>query len=409
MIVSYNNQDYYRKQVDVARLFRVSEGTITNWIKRGKENKNLLQLSQINNRFYILKTEHNFAELTKLSIEAEDFQNVEYKQVYADPKLYSILTDEQLLALTNSVIINSSIPLKYVYMGDGAKNWDEFYNTIYHTNDKEIKKYGLDADEYLFEKTFSFLERYMEDFDIINIIDIGPGNSRALFDEVENLIDRKKLGHYIAVDISDTMLEIAQKTFTKKFSSIYFKSFQLDFEINSLQNILFAAKDINNDKKILNIVTCLGATIGNVESQTKVLQNIKEGLFSEDLLVISNPLDDPSKRSFFATLGKPIGDKHALYISSLLGLNQDHYTKELIYNPENKHREYNLIMKQAIQIVLKDDRIINLSDGQKLNVWRNRQDTFEYIAQKMQDNNFNLQFIARHSMENKVIYVGSLV
>lgn len=42
MLVKWNNQDVYKKQVEVARMCRVSGGTITNWINRAKEDKNLL-------------------------------------------------------------------------------------------------------------------------------------------------------------------------------------------------------------------------------------------------------------------------------------------------------------------------------------------------------------------------------
>ena len=168
MIIKNTGQDVYKKQVDLATTCRVSEGTISNWVRKAKENKNLLQLVEQNGRFFIVRSEHNTAELARLSSEAEVFQNTEYLDIYPKEELYQTLNEDQLLALINTIKINKTIPLKYVYLGMGAHNWDYFYNTINETKDDDVKEYGLDSDEYLHNKAFSFLEEYLADFDKIN-------------------------------------------------------------------------------------------------------------------------------------------------------------------------------------------------------------------------------------------------
>lgn len=98
---------------------------------------------------------------------------------------------------------------------------------------------------------------------------------------------------------------------------------------------------------------------------------MKKGMFPEDLLVIDNVCDNPSERSIFPTLGKPIGDKIALYIVDLLGLGDRLYEKETIYNINNESKKYNLIMNQSFRINFRNNRFILLEERQKLNIWKN--------------------------------------
>lgn len=124
----------------------------------------------------MIRNEHNYAELMKLKKEAEIYQNIEYTDVYAKDELYDIMTEIQLINLINYIKINSFIPVKYFYLGDGANIWDEIHNTINETKDDEIKKYGIESDKHILTHAFSFFKEYFNEFDTINLIDLGPGN-----------------------------------------------------------------------------------------------------------------------------------------------------------------------------------------------------------------------------------------
>jgi uncharacterized SAM-dependent methyltransferase len=256
---------------------------------------------------------------------------------------------------------------------------------------------------------FLFLSGYFEEFDFINLIEIGPGNCKSSIPIIQNLYESKKLGKYVAVDINDRMNQIAKKNFINHFPEEYFASHVLDIEISSLQDILFSYKESQyGDKKILNLILLMGYTIGNFDSQAKVLQDIKEGMFPGDLLIIDSDFDNPVERSLFITLGKKIRDRHALYVINLLGLDDSHYERETVYNVDNSSKEYNLIIKQPIKINFRNNRFVILEEGQKLNVWKNKQDTFESVARKMKNAYLNLQYIAKHPKESKLIYVAKV-
>lgn len=411
MIITNSGQEYYKKQVEVARICKVSQGTITNWINKAKDNKNLLQLIDIDGRFYIVRSEHNSAELAKLAAEAEGYQNVEYTDIYPKDELYETLNEDQLLALINTIKINKSIPLKYSYLGSGADNWDKFYNTLNKTGDVEIKKYGLESHKFLLEKALSFLDTYLDNFNLVNIIEIGPGNSRPSQFSIQNYINSKKLNEYIAIDISDRMLEIAKTNFIKNFPEKYFNSHVLDLEINSLQNILFKHKENLNGDKIVNIIICLGGTFGNFESQDKVLQNIKEGMFPEDILIIDNLFDVPSERSHFVTIGKELGDIYSLSTTRLLNLDGNYFDKNLGYNPESKYREYDLVIKTPLRINFRNQKAIIFEKYDKINVWKHCQESFESISEKMKRNGFKLQYIAKNHTESlsKIISISKVI
>jgi len=153
------------------------------------------------------------------------------------------LEEDQLFELINHIRTNKIIPLKYAYLGQGAHNWDNFYNRLENTEDIELRCYRLDAHIFLLEKAFSFLDTYLANFDRINIIEIGQGNSKPIFSIVDHFIKSRKLGKYIAIDISSKMLEISKNNFSSRFPNQYFNSHVLDIETSSLQNILFLTEE----------------------------------------------------------------------------------------------------------------------------------------------------------------------
>jgi hypothetical protein len=132
-------------------------------------------------------------------------------------------------------------------------------------------------------------------------------------------------------------------------------------------------------------------------------------MFFEDILIVDNGFDVPEERSVFPTMGKSLGDKFALHITRLLSIEEGYYERDLNYNPETKYREYNLIIKTPLRVNLKNGKILLFEEGEKLNVWKHRQDTFEFVSEKMNNNGFKLHFIAKHPKEGKIIYIARLV
>jgi hypothetical protein len=398
---------YYKKQVEVAREFSVSEGTITNWIKGSLASKNNLQLFQDGKDYYILKSEHNRVTMLNLAEKGRKFRSDDSEvDVTVKEELYEIMTENQLISLINSLRVYKEIPMKFSYLGGGAVEWKKFYKK---TLNNQVYS-GADIDRFLLGELYPFLENYIKQYDKINVIDIGSGTGSPVKELVEKINISGKLLNYYALDISPKIIsEVVENVELDSFKDkIRYEI--VDFETQSLQDILYKTKDYSSKTKTCNVLLFIGATIGNFNSQNKVLENIKDGMLHEDILIVSNAYDIVTNRTSFPKFEIEGGDGQEIYIPSLLGIKSDYFDKELIYNDKNFMREYNLILNRNLNIHFeKFNILLELKKGQRINVWKHRRDTFEFISDKIKQAGMELQFIAKHPTDPEVIYMSKLV
>lgn len=400
MILKDVDQEYYKKQVEVAKICGVSEGTISNWITRAKDSKNLLQLVEVGNRLFIAKNEHNSAELKKLSLEANNYQNVVYKDIYPSDELYETLSESQVISLINSLKTKRVIPFKFVFTGKGAEKWDNFYTKIYNSDD-----YGTQTQFYLLEKTINYLEDYISQYESVTITDLGCGNFKPAKPLIEKIYKEGKLEKYVCIDISKEMIGLAKKEFSKEFPVEKFEGHQIDLELYSTEEALLKQKDIN--KKTVNILLMFGGTIGMIENQVKVFNHITDGMHPEDILIVDNAYDEISFRTSFPAFEYIEGYNHISHIASILKLDGTISKDEKIYNSLTGNREYNLVLTENIKIHFdKYNAVLAFNSGESINVWRHRRDTFEFVSSKVLKSNMKLQMVAKHPTEAEIMYVA---
>lgn len=410
--------NYYKKQVEIARELGVSEGTVTNWIKGAEEGKNKLQLIEINGKNKIVKSEHNRVEMLNLKEVGTKFRpEDEVVDLLVKDELYEIMKPEYVISLTNSLILNSEIPLKYAYLGKGAVMWDEFFQSL-----NNLKTYALDSQVFLWETSLKYLQPLLKDFDKINIIDLGPGNFGPGKYWVDYLVKQNKFGYYLPIDISDSTIDITINHFKKYYDPIllggyensekneYVQSVQADFDKDSLEKIVNKIKNYSKEEKTLNLFLFLGGTISIMENQFRTLLNFRDAMLPTDYLIINATVDTLTNRTIFPVAQSEIYDKFMLYLSNLIGIDSQHAEKEFRYNDQTSMREYNLILNQNLNIHFKKFNIVaELKKGQRINVWKHRRDTFEFISEKIKAAGMELQFIAKHPTDPEVIYMSKLV
>jgi uncharacterized SAM-dependent methyltransferase len=399
-------QEYYKTKTELAIYLGVAESTVRNWIARAVSGKLNLQLKEINGKHYIIKNTHNHNTVLKLIQDGRKHRSMDHKaNVYAGSELYSTLDSKQILSLINSLEINKEIPFKYVYLGRGADHWDNLY---YKMLDQGVNKsYSNDLES--LEILFNFIIKHFADYPKINLVDLGPGNSNPVLKFIDRLQKLNKLNSYITVDISKTMLKVSEKKLKGYGLKIKSQQFIHDFEINSLQDILFGSKQSIDGYKIPNLILLLGQTLSNGNSQSKILQNIKEGMYPNDYLLISGTLDDPKTRINFSTFETEEGNNLVLHIPQLLGLTQDLYKRELIYNQITHTREYNLVLKKDVLINFSEyNTEVILYKNERINLWKCKDDTIESISQKSELAGLNISLICKYPDEPEVIYMLGL-
>ncbi|MDF5733789.1 MAG: L-histidine N(alpha)-methyltransferase, partial [Rhizonema sp. PD38] len=193
-------------------------------------------------------------------------------------EFYSIFSQEEVLGIIHALEVRREIPLKYSYKGRGAKIWDNFYQKYiipkwYRTSNVEID---------LLKKNFEYISSKTQNCHKVNIIDVGAGNSYPVKEFVRKLNKLGKIHKYIALDISEELLNLSQNNFQKWFPQIEFVSSTIDIENSSIPEVL-----LKNPEDTVNIILHLGVTIGNHQNRTEALKNFRDSMGTNDILVFT--------------------------------------------------------------------------------------------------------------------------
>jgi 2-polyprenyl-3-methyl-5-hydroxy-6-metoxy-1,4-benzoquinol methylase len=394
--------DYYSSRYEIAKIFGVSEGAVRNWIKKTLNKEIHLQLTEVNGVQNILKNEHNWLIMTEQAEKGKKHKHLELRQeVAVSNDLYEILDDSQLVELVNSLEINQTIPHKLAYLNGGADLWEKFYertlqDTTYQTTSSDL---------YFFENQYRLIKDTLGTDKKVNVVDIGGGNGEPAMPLLRQLQQDNLLNSYTAIDISEAMLGYAQKHLIRNGIRTLTHFHTCDFEVQSLQNVLFKTK-YTGDVRLPTLVLTLGGILFNNSDIIQAFKHIIEGLCPEDLLIVTNALDNPNAPINFSTFTIPEIDELDTKIARLLNLSEDLTSSELIFNDKTRYREYNLILQKDIDLHFKKlNHSIKFYKHNKINIWMHKKDTFEEINQMASLLKVRLRAIIKHPTFDNVMYV----
>ncbi|MBF2064535.1 MAG: L-histidine N(alpha)-methyltransferase [Calothrix sp. C42_A2020_038] len=193
-------------------------------------------------------------------------------------EFYTVFSQKELLNLIEALKTRREIPLKYSYKGYGANIWDNFYRKLiipnWYRSNVEIK---------LLRDNFKYLNGKPQNCHKVNIVDVGAGNSYPVKDYIRKLDKLSRINRYIALDISEELLEVSKRNFTKWFPFIKYTNSYIDIENSPIPEYLLYQDGIN-------IFLHLGVTIGNLQHRVKALQNFRQSMHKHDLLVLTNEI-----------------------------------------------------------------------------------------------------------------------
>ena len=198
----------YFKHSQLAKEYHVSLKTVYNWIDAAKQGKIDLELFEQDGRTYIANRQSNVVVLRQLAEEGKKYRNARFHKVITPkPEFYELFSREQMLDIMTSLSTHGEIPRQYNYFDQGAHSWDERMQ-------RDAKQTGLrntlKGTQELIHTNLTAIDRLIEGYTKINVVDIGPGNAMPVRELLEHLIDRGMLHRYIAIDISEEMLRITR-------------------------------------------------------------------------------------------------------------------------------------------------------------------------------------------------------
>jgi uncharacterized SAM-dependent methyltransferase len=214
---------------------------------------------------------------------------------------YATFSEVEILEIIDALEVRREIPLKYAYKGKGASIWDDFYRkyiipTWYRTSNVEIK---------LLNDNFQYLNGDSQVNCQVNIIDVGAGNSYPVKQYIRRLDKLGKVNQYIALDISEALLDVSQKNFQNWFPTINYINGTLDIENYCIPKTFLEYKLNstnqnqvnlgNKNSQTINIILHLGVTIGNHHNRARVLTNFSKSMKKNDFLVLTNEIGSNSE------------------------------------------------------------------------------------------------------------------
>ncbi len=268
-----------------------------------------------------------------------------------------MFTRKQEFELITAIKGRGEIPLKFAYIGDGAKNW----NTIAK---HRLTKGGINTTEAILlkKKIKTFLDSYKKN-SVINVVDIGCGNGVPVYPVLEELENQSIKFRYVPMDISKELLDIATKNIQDKFKEIECKPFQLDFELGNFSDIIY---DLKKDGSA-NLLLFLGSTLGNHSDRNRVLTNFRDSMTSEDYFIIGVELTNISKINKMLPRYKgKISEDFVYFIPERIGINRKDTVYDVSWNEKKNQIEVRMILKKDVDIRIGSEKFKLEKDEQIL-------------------------------------------
>jgi len=268
-----------------------------------------------------------------------------------------MLTRKQEFELVTSIKGRGEIPLKFAYLGDGAKNWD---SVAKHRSAGE----GINTTEAILlkKKIKTFLDSYKTDKKI-NVIDIGCGNGIPVYPILEELEKQDIDYKYVPIDISKELLDLAIKNVKLKFKNADCESFQLDFELGNFSDIVYELKKDDS----VNLLLFLGSTLGNHSDRSRVLTNFRDSMTSDDFMIIGVELTNISKiNKIIPHYSEKINGDFLYSIPEKMGINRKDTIYDVSWNDKLNRIEVKMILKNDINVKIGSEKFKLEKDEQIL-------------------------------------------
>lgn len=384
----------YFKHPDLADKYHVSLKTVHNWIDAAKQGKVALRLHKTKSRTYIADTPENNLVLNQLAEKGKKYRNsLHHKTASPTPEFYDLYSRKQILDIISNLNIHKEIPRQYNYFDQGAVNWEIYAKHMW----EEKASNTLKSTVKLLEANFGAIESLLGGYSRVNVIDIGIGNAMPIKDFLTRLLDKGILHRYIAIDISEEMLHIAERNIKEWFGDkIKFEGHVRDITFERFDDLLVDDMLDENADKTINLALLLGATPMNFQAPYDLLKVIYSSMGHDDLLIYTGKADSEANRRSFGVNTDPdasaLSSKYS-FIFDLLNIDESIYDVEMGFNSEKRVRYIRVRLKVDLTINFKFEngkRNIKLDKGDTILLWRAWHQTALEIITEFEKTGFTL-------------------
>lgn len=360
---------HYYKKADLAKLYGVNPRTVTRWIDEAERGKLELELHEEGNKYHIAKTAKNQRLIERLTQDRRKYLNRKnLKIVKPLPGFYKTYSEEQILEIFTGIDTDREIDLKFSYLEEGAHDWDTYAKQEYNSDTPNTLVSTIE----LLNINMSYIKGALKGYSKVNIVDVGVGNALPTKKLISHMLkEQGKLNRYIAIDISNEMLKIAENNITKWFDDkVRFEGYLYDFSVEP-----FADTIAEPPGGAINLVLMFGGTLANIDTPGHTLKVIRKSLQRNDFFIYCLKLDSPMTRDH---LYASENDNQLLPIQlervlNLLGIDESLYTVEMGYVESERSRIIRIRLKHALTLEFELSRglwQIDLNKADTVVVWR---------------------------------------
>lgn len=400
---------HYFKHSELAQQYTISLRTIHNWIEAARTGKLALTLHESGSKTYIANTAQNLRTIAQLVESRKKYRNAKaVKIISPHPEFYNVFSDHSIHDIVTNLEINHEIPRQYNYMDGGAAQWDTYAQRLASETDANT----VNSTIKLLEKNQSYLDDLLANYKRVNVIDIGVGNAYPARGLLAHLLEKEKLGRYIALDISPDILTIAKQNINAWFGSrVNFEGHICDINYDRFSDLLIEEYVREDAKDTINVMLLLGGTLVNMRSPQGAYKVIHDSMSANDLLIFSKKLDTQQTRQYFDFSLTPgttrLAEIHRLVVD-LLGIDESYYDVELGYDPELKQRIEQIRLNVSLKVKFRlkgGERNVELSKGSSILTWRAHQQTAVEFHTELDANDFYVLHSSQTNDESFILTV----
>jgi uncharacterized SAM-dependent methyltransferase len=303
-------------------------------------------------------------------------------------------TQKQQYELLASISARGEIPVKFVYLGEGAKQWDKVYSQWESKN-------GVTGEEMtlLLKHMGSFVKAF-EGAKGVNLVDLGCGNGAPAIQVIKALQAEGFKVQYIAVDISQEMLELAESRVLEQLPELSIIKIQLDFEKESLTDRLLSLKQ---ESGWPTLMINLGNTLGNYVNVSGVLTNFLESMTLNDYLLLGNGLvNNYNPKQIIKTYDTPVIVETVTAPAKTLGIYGKKDTFSYIWNPERNRLEGRVTLSKDRDISLAD-QTIKLREDEEILVHHSYKFSESTLTKLLSDVGFRTEILTTNANRNHIL------
>ncbi|GGW15187.1 hypothetical protein GCM10018980_39990 [Streptomyces capoamus] len=399
--------DFYYSARDLSYTYNVSVPTVYNWIEAAKIGKLDLELYEHGGRSYVRKSASNIAALERIVAERKKYRpRHAVKEITPRDEFYRVYNEAQVYDILVELEKYHEVDLEYNYFDGGANNWHEYTNRMA----TEGTSNSITCTVELLGLSLAYLDKLLAEYDRVNLVDIGVGNALPVRGLIEHLLKSKKLGRYIALDISPEMLHLAERNIKEWFGGeVKFEDYVLDIKHERFGHLL--AEDYLKDERVANIVLFLGGTPNNFREPDDAFRAIHDSMRKDDIFISASKLDTTNTRRAidFSAAGATdaLMDPIVRFIFDMLNIDKGLYEVEKGYDEDLKQRYLRIRFTSAVAMTFKfqeGKQTLEFNKGDRILFWRAWHMTPTDIVEQLERNSFymlySLQTVDRQYMLN---------